>query len=58
MKDLKIQVYPYNDLWITKTGLSDNITLFTEDVTDFVRMELTREQAEQIYEWLKEYLKK
>ncbi len=58
MKDLEISVEPYHDLRIAKTGLSDNITLLTEDVTDFVRMELTREQAEQIYEWLKAYLKK
>jgi hypothetical protein len=58
MKDLEMSVDPYHDLWIVKTGLSDNITLFTEDQTDIVQIELTREKAEQIYNWLGEYLGK
>jgi hypothetical protein len=58
MKDLEISVAPNHDLWIVKTGFSDNITLFTEDQTDIVQIELTREKAEQIYNWLGEYLGK
>ena len=58
MKDLEISVAPGRDLWMFRTGLGDNITLLAEDDTDFVKMELTREQAEQICEWLKEYLNK
>ena len=56
MKDLEISTDSVHDLWIAETYYG--LTLHTEDATDFVQMELTRGEAEKIYEWLKEYLRK
>jgi hypothetical protein len=56
MKDLHIAVTADYDLQMIKT--LGGVTLYAEDVTDVVQMNLTAEDAEKIYEWLKEYLNK
>jgi hypothetical protein len=47
MKDLHIAVSADYDL-----------QMYAEDATDAVQINLTAEDAEKIYEWLKEYLNK
>ena len=56
MKDLEISTDSVHDLWIAETY--HGLTLYAEDATDIVQMNLTAEDAEKIYDWLKEYLNK
>ena len=56
MENLHIAVTAEHDLQMMET--LGGVTLYAEDATDFVQMELTRGEAEKIYEWLKEYLRK
>jgi len=56
MKDLHIAVSADYDLQMIET--LGGVTLYAEDATDAVQINLAAEDAEKIYEWLKEYLNK
>ena len=56
MKDLHISVTAEYDLQMTET--LGGVTVYAEDATDVVQMNLKPEDAKKIYEWLKEYLNK
>ena len=56
MESLHIALSADHDLQMIET--LGGVKVYAEDDTDFVQMELTRGEAEKIYEWLKEYLRK
>jgi hypothetical protein len=56
MKDLHIALSANHDLEMIET--LGGVTLYAEDATDIVQINLSFEDAEKIYEWLKEYLRK
>ena len=56
MKDLHIAVSADYDLQMIET--LGGVTLYAEDATDAVQINLTADDAEQIYNWLVEYLGK
>ena len=56
MKDLEISLDADHDLWMLES--LGGITLHAEDGTDLVTLQLDNQQAEQVCEWLKAYLKK
>jgi hypothetical protein len=56
MENLHIAVTTEHDLEMMET--LGGVTLYAEDTTDVVQINLKPEDAEKIYEWLKEYLNK
>ena len=56
MENLHIALSADHDLEMMET--LGGVTLYTEDATDAVQINLSFEDAEKIYEWLKEYLRK
>jgi hypothetical protein len=56
MKDLEISLDAGRDLWMFES--LDCLILNAEDEAGTVSLSITDQQAEQIYEWLKAYLKK
>jgi hypothetical protein len=56
MRDLEISLDADRDWWMFES--LDCLILNAEDEAGTVSLSLTDQQAEQIYEWLKTYLKK
>ena len=56
VKDLHISVTADYDLQMIET--LGGVTVYAEDATDAVQMNLKPGDVERVYEWLKEYLNK